>query len=121
MTVQTFDMSPQQLADTIVITEAAAEHIGRQLQKTQLAGVRLSLKEAGCTGFKYVIKEVKDSEPGDITLTPKSEVHVFVDPAHIAAFKDLQIDYVEDGLNKQLVMNNPNIKDECGCGESFAV
>ncbi len=121
MSVQTFSQTPKQLAQTIVVTPAAQVHLSSQLKNLDKAGVRLSLKEAGCTGFKYVIEEVDVAVEGDITVVPAEGVTVFVDATHIAAFKDLQIDFVEQGLNKQLILNNPNIKDECGCGESFSV
>lgn len=121
MTVQTFEYSPEQLAATITVTAAAATHLRTHLARLNKSGVRLSLKEAGCTGFKYVIADVDAAEPGDLVVEPEKGVKVYVDRAHAAAFKGLCIDYKTEGLNKQLVMNNPNIKDECGCGESFNV
>ena len=121
MSVQTFDQTPEQLAKTIVVTESAQGHLAEQLKKLGKLGVRLSLKEAGCTGYKYVLEEVTSAQEGDITIAFEGGVNLFVDPAHAAAFKDLQIDFVEQGLNKQLILNNPNVKDECGCGESFNV
>jgi len=31
------------------------------------------------------------------------------------------VDYVRDGLNWAFEFRNPNVTDECGCGESFTV
>ena len=121
MSVQTFDQTPEQLVASIAITPAALEHLRGHLQRKAKKAVRLSLKEAGCTGFKYQIDEVDTPLSSDLVLTPAEGVEVYVDAAHAAAFKGLQIDYVQQGLNKQLMLNNPNIKDECGCGESFSV
>lgn len=121
MSVQTFDQTPEQLAATILVTEAASDHLRVHLAQKGKQGVRLSLKEAGCTGFKYQIDEVDEAQPGDIEVPTAKGVRVFVDPLRVAAFKGLQIDYVQQGLNKQLLMINPNIKDECGCGESFSI
>ena len=30
-------------------------------------------------------------------------------------------DYAKEGLNEGFKFNNPNVKDQCGCGESFKV
>jgi iron-sulfur cluster assembly protein len=32
-----------------------------------------------------------------------------------------ELDYAREGLNEGFQFNNPNVKDECGCGESFNV
>lgn len=121
MNVQTFHANPAELAKTIRVTDAAAAHLRTELAKRGKKGVRLSLKEAGCTGFKYVIDEVEAGGAADLQVEPAPGVTVFIDPLHISAFKDLEIDYIVTGLNRQLVMHNPNVKDECGCGESFSV
>ncbi len=107
MTVQTFDSTPTAIASTITVTEAAALHLRAHLAAIGKAGVRLSLKEAGCTGYKYAITEVAASEAGDIEVEPAVGVKVFIDPVHIAAFKGLNIDFVSEGLNRQLVMMFP--------------
>ena len=121
MSVQTYSQTPDEIVATISVTEAAAEHLRAQLASRKRSGVRLSLKEAGCTGFKYVIDEVDAPVEGDLQVQAAEGVTVFIDRAHVAALKGLQIDYVTAGLNQQLVLTNPNIKDECGCGESFSV
>ena len=109
-------------ADQVVaVTDAAAEHFARELSNKPEQGVRLSLKESGCTGFKYVIDEVVEGEEGDLTITLENGVKVFVDSQHLSALTGIVIDYVKEGLNRTLVMNNPNVKDKCGCGESFNV
>jgi iron-sulfur cluster assembly protein len=32
-----------------------------------------------------------------------------------------ELDFAKEGLNEGFVFNNPNVKEECGCGESFHV
>ena len=116
MTVQSFSAS-----DVITITNPAAEHFAGVLKKSGKAAIRITLKEAGCTGFKYVIDEVDTGEAGDITKPLFNAVNVFIDAKHIAALQGTCIDYVTEGVNKNLKINNPNVKDACGCGESFSV
>lgn len=35
--------------------------------------------------------------------------------------RNTEIDYVMEGVNGVIKYNNPNVVDECGCGESFNV
>ncbi|MFT5082562.1 MAG: iron-sulfur cluster assembly accessory protein [Lentisphaeria bacterium] len=116
MSVQTFG-----LEDVITVTPAAAEHFAVQLKKKQHTSIRLSLKKSGCTGFKYVIDEVDACEADDLKVQLANGVVVYVDVKHLAALKGMVVDYTQQGLNKNLVLNNPNVKDACGCGESFSI
>lgn len=116
MTVETF--SAQQ---AISVTPAAAEHFARTLSKRTESSLRISLKKSGCTGFKYVIDEVETPEEGDLSLPQDNGVMIYLDPKHLSALNGMVIDYVQEGLNKNLVLNNPNVEDMCGCGESFSL
>ena len=116
MTVQTYDVK-----NTVTITPEAAEHFAKQLEKKGGEAVRISLKEAGCTGFKYVIEEVDAAQNGDTEIKLQNGVSVFLDSKHLDAIRGMVIDYTQEGLNQNLILDNPNIKASCGCGESFSV
>ncbi|BCD96588.1 HesB/IscA family protein [Marinagarivorans cellulosilyticus] len=108
-------------ADVLTVTETAAEHFARVLAKSGKKAIRVTLKEAGCTGFKYVIDEVDEQESGDIKKSLPNGTALYIDPKHIGALQGTVIDFTIQGVNKNLVINNPNVKDACGCGESFSV
>ena len=116
MTVQTFE-----IGDIISVTLAAAAHFDKQLKKKGANGIRISLKESGCTGYMYVIDEVEGPQLGDLEKKLDNGVSIFIDPQNISALKGTVIDYQLQGLNYNLLMNNPNVKDKCGCGESFSI
>lgn len=116
MSVETFEMQ-----DMVHVSAAAAEHFAQQLERTQSTAIRVGVKESGCTGFKYVISDVKLTEPNDLEIILSNGVRLVVQPDHLPAIRGTEIDYLQQGLNKNLVMNNPNVKDECGCGESFSI
>lgn len=116
MTVQSYNVS-----DVLTVTDAAAEHFAKVLNKSGKKAIRVTLKEAGCTGFKYVMDEVDAAQDGDIKKPLINNVQVFIDPKHIGALQGTVIDFTTQGVNKNLVINNPNVKDACGCGESFSV
>ncbi|WP_054113177.1 HesB/IscA family protein [Marinagarivorans algicola] len=116
MTVQSFTVS-----DVLTVTDTAAEHFAKVLVKSGKHAIRVTLKEAGCTGFKYVMEEVDEPAQGDIEKPLLNGVLVYIDSDHVGALQGTVIDFTTQGVNKNLVINNPNVKDACGCGESFSV
>ena len=48
-------------------------------------------------------------------------IKIFVDPKSLAYLDGTELDFVREGLNEGFKFQNPNMKDECGCGESFRV
>lgn len=121
MSVQTYQTDYQQWLESISASETALQHIRVQLSKNRKAALRLSLKEAGCTGYKYVLEEVDGPQDNDLGRPLGEGVLLYVNPVNLSALKGLQIDLEKVGLNRNLVMNNPNVKDACGCGESFNI
>ena len=106
---------------SLALSEPAAKHFADRLARSGKAAIRLSLKESGCTGFKYEIDEIEESAISE-TDVPIENVHgarVYLDSRYLDAFKGTIVDYETQGLNKQLVLKNPNVADSCGCGESF--
>ncbi|MDA0791481.1 MAG: iron-sulfur cluster assembly accessory protein [Proteobacteria bacterium] len=114
MSVQTYS-----LIDSIQVSPAAAKHLAGQLQRSGHHGVRITLKESGCSGFMYQMDEVDEPIAGDLTLTLSNGVAVFFDPADAPGLHGTEIDYTREGLNQTLRFRNPNATDACGCGESF--
>ncbi|VUD66586.1 Iron-binding protein IscA [Thalassocella blandensis] len=116
MSVETFEIN-----QVVSVSSAAAEHFQKQLKKTGLQAIRLSLKVSGCTGYKYVIDEVAEGAADDIQVALDNGVKLYIDPDNLDALRGMEIDYIQEGLNKNLVLNNPNVTNACGCGESFSV
>ena len=117
MTVQIFDAS----TDVLSVTPEAAEHLKTQVEARGVNGLRISVKESGCSGYMYVLEEVEDSETGDITVALDNGVSVHVDADSIAVLRGTQLDYAREGVNRILKFLNPNVTAACGCGESFSI
>jgi iron-sulfur cluster assembly protein len=106
---------------SISLTPAAAERV-----KTFIAargkglGLRLGVRKTGCSGFAYVVNYADDPEARDHVFEDKG-VKVFVDPDSLPLINGTTVDFVKQGLNEAFRFHNPNIKGECGCGESFSV
>jgi len=105
----------------ISLTESAATRVKSFLAaRGHGIGLRLGVRKTGCSGFAYVINYADKAEPGDARFEDHG-VTVFVDGASLALLDGTIVDFVKEGLNEAFRFRNPNVKGECGCGESFSV
>jgi iron-sulfur cluster assembly protein len=105
----------------ISLTDAAADRVRGYLQKRDKAlGLRLGITETGCSGYSYVINYAEAIGDEDVVFEDKG-VKVIVDPEALRLIDGTEVDFVKNGLNEAFSFRNPNIKGECGCGESFNV
>ena len=105
----------------VVVTEAAVRHFRQQILAARAAGLRLSIKESGCTGYMYVMDLVDAPPPDDLLMQLADDVRLWIDRASLPVLRGTTVDFVKQGLNEAFRFQNPNIKGECGCGESFSV
>ncbi len=105
----------------ITLTETAAKKVSKTLEKRGKGlGLRVGVKTTGCSGLAYVLEYVDMPTNEDMSFVSHG-IHIFVDPKSIAYLQGLEMDWVREGLNEGFKFNNPNVRDECGCGESFRV
>lgn len=105
----------------ITISEKAARHVSNYLAKRgKGVGIRLGVRTSGCSGMAYKLEFVDEIDPADMVFESHG-VKVAVDPKSLAYLEGTELDYVREGLNEGFKFNNPNVKDQCGCGESFNV
>ena len=105
----------------ITITETAAKHIGAQIaRRGKGVGLRLGVRTTGCSGLAYKLEFVDEVKPDDVRYDSNG-VTVVVDPKSLPYLDGTELDFAREGLNEGFKFNNPNVKDECGCGESFNV
>lgn len=105
---------------TIEVTERAAEHIRDYVTKHEGLGLRVGISTSGCSGFKYVMGTAERIDAED-TVFERHGAKVVVDAKSLPFVDGMELDYVREGLNQRFTFSNPNAKDHCGCGESFAV
>jgi iron-sulfur cluster assembly protein len=105
----------------ISLTAAAAQHVHNYLDgRGKGLGIRLLVKTTGCSGLMYVIEPVDQPDTEDMHFDSLG-VKVFIDPKSLIYVDGTEMDYVKQGLNEGFEFRNPNVKGECGCGESFTV
>lgn len=105
----------------ITLTDTAAERIrGFMDQRGGGVGLRLGVKTTGCSGMAYVLEYADTIEDDDVVFEDHG-VKVIVSPKSLVYLDGTELDYGKEGLNEGFRFNNPNVKDMCGCGESFNV
>jgi iron-sulfur cluster assembly protein len=105
----------------ITLTDKAATHVKNFIAKRGKGiGLRLGVRTTGCSGLAYVLEFVDEASPDEQEFESHG-VRVFVDPKSLAYIDGTELDYAREGLNEGFKFNNPNVKDTCGCGESFNV
>ena len=105
----------------ITLTETAAKHVAAHLAKRGKGiGLRLGVRTSGCSGMAYKLEYADDERAEDLKFVSQG-VTVFVDPKSLPYVDGTELDFAREGLNEGFKFNNPNVKDACGCGESFNV
>jgi iron-sulfur cluster assembly protein len=105
----------------LTLTETAAQHIQRSIAKRGKGlGLRLGVKTSGCSGMAYVLEFVDNIEEQDQVFESQG-IKIIVDPKSLVYIDGTELDFVREGLNEGFKFNNPNVKDQCGCGESFNI
>ena len=105
----------------VSLSDKAAKHVTNYLTKRGKGiGLRLGVRTTGCSGMAYKLEFVDAVSPEDLVFESNG-VKVVVDPKSLPYLDGMELDYAREGLNEGFKFNNPNVKDQCGCGESFNV
>ena len=101
---------------SITLSDSAAARVNAFLaNRGKGFGLRLGVRTSGCSGMAYVLEFVDEPAAED------TGVKVVIDGKSLQFLDGTQLDFVKEGLNEGFKFTNPNVKDECGCGESFNV
>jgi iron-sulfur cluster assembly protein len=106
----------------IEIAESAAVRIHGLLEGrgTPGAGLRIRVKGGGCTGLQYDMEFAEGAREKDRTFEAHG-VKIFVDPKSYIFLVGTVLTYHQGKLESGFKLENPNVKQSCGCGESFTI
>lgn len=105
----------------ITLTDAAADRVKTFMDnRGKGIGLRLGVRTTGCSGMAYVLEFADELEQNDVVFED-NDVTVIIDPKSLVYLDGTELDFGKEGLNEGFKFKNPNVKDECGCGESFTV
>ncbi len=106
---------------SITLSDAAAQRVSTFLAKRGRGiGLRLGVRTSGCSGMAYVIEFVDEINQEDQIFEQKG-VKIIIDGKSLVYLAGTELDFVREGVNEGFRFNNPNVRDQCGCGESFNV
>lgn len=105
---------------SITLTESAAKRVQTFLAKRGGIGLRVAVKASGCSGMVYAL-EFADSADQDDLHFESHGVTLLIDPKSLPYIDGTELDFVREGLNEGFKFNNPNVKNQYGCGEGFNV
>jgi iron-sulfur cluster assembly accessory protein len=117
MTVETFTPDTK----VISLTDSAIRHFEAKQSAQPEKIIRFSTKMSGCTGYAYVLELADEAKASDELIRFSDALEIAIDTKAIDLLRNTEIDYVKEGVNGIIKYNNPNVVDECGCGESFNV
>ena len=102
----------------VTITDTAAKQIARLMQKDGHMGLRIGVKKGGCAGMEYTMEYAAEINPMD-EVVEQDGARVMIAPMAQMFLFGTQIDYQTSLLESGFKINNPNVEDACGCGESI--
>ena len=117
MTVETFIPNTK----VISLTDSAIRHFEGKQKAQPDKIIRFSTKVSGCTGYAYVLDLVDKADDSDEMIRFSDSLQIAIAQQALELLRNTQIDYVKEGVNGIIKYNNPNVVNECGCGESFNV
>ena len=105
----------------VTLSDKAAKHSDNFIAKRgKGVGIRLGVRTTGCSGVAYKLEFADEVLAGDVVFESHG-LKVLIDPKSLPYMDGTELDLVREGLNEDFKFNNPNVKGECGCGESFTV
>lgn len=105
----------------VKLTRSAAERVRSFLaSRGHGVGLRLGVRKTGCSGYAYVVNYADEITDQDRVFDCEG-VKVVIAAECMALVDGTEIDFVRHGLSEAFRFRNPNVKGECGCGESFSV
>ena len=106
----------------IELTESAARRIAHLMGEEGHPGLmlRIAVSGGGCSGFQYGFS-FDDSVQADDRTFERAGAKVVIDEVSLELLRGSEIDFVKTGLNRTFQFKNPNVTEQCGCGESFTI
>ncbi|MBE9038628.1 HesB/IscA family protein [aff. Roholtiella sp. LEGE 12411] len=109
---------------TVTLSEKAEFHLRAFLRGSApdangaTKGVRISVKDGGCSGYEYAIDITSKPQPDDLVIQ-QGKVLVYVEAKSAPLLEGVVVDFVEGVMESGFKFVNPNATDTCGCGKSF--
>lgn len=115
--IRLLTLSPTRVFYTVQ-TPTAVEKLKDLMASPTPQQLRISVTNKGCAGMSYNLSYVTKAGRFD-EVVEQDGVRVLIDSKALFSIIGSEMDWKEERLGERFVFKNPNIKEECGCGESF--
>jgi len=106
----------------LYLTDNAEKRIAKWLSDTNKKAIKISMKTAGCTGLMYEVVLADSFDPTIDFAVKQTGFDIIIEHQYLHALSGATLDYITEGFNSHFeIIDNPNEKAKCGCGESFSV
>ena len=105
----------------VALTVRAQDTLRRLIANAEAGtnGLRIMVDPGGCAGLQYTLGLETAACDGD-RVYAFGDLKVYVDARSQPVVDGLQVDFVEGLEASGFVFDNPNARDVCSCGKSFA-
>jgi len=104
----------------ITLTPLAVSQLHALFDAPDSKLIRIGVKNRGCSGLAYHLEYVDKAGSFDETVE-QDGVKVLIDSKALFSIIGSEMDWLEDKLSARFIFRNPNITEQCGCGESFSI
>ncbi len=105
---------------SIIVTESAKTRILNLVETSDSNKFRVYVTGGGCSGFQYGFKFDQEIAFDDDEIN-FIDFSVILDSLSYPYLFGSTLDFVEDLSGSRFIIQNPNAKTTCGCGESFSI
>lgn len=103
----------------LVITDSAKQKLVEILAEHSQTAIRFGLKGGGCSGFSYYFS-FEEKTDDDFSVALSETDSLIVDHMSAMYLDGAIIDYRKDLMGETFVFINPQVKTQCGCGNSVS-
>ena len=111
-------MNIRKSKDPVTLTKNAVTQVKKLMENDNQFGVKIGLKKGGCAGMEYTMDTITAADPNDLIIE-KEGARIIIAPIAQMFLFGTEIDYTVDILESGFKFTNPNVTEECGCGESI--
>ncbi|WP_137297080.1 iron-sulfur cluster insertion protein ErpA [Psychromonas sp. SP041] len=105
---------------SITITDNAVKELKNLLEdEADTTAVRVFVQGGGCSGFQYGFSFEENVSDEDLVIE-REGVKICVDSLSYQYLDGASVDFEEQLMHRQFVINNPNATTSCGCGSSLS-
>ena len=106
----------------LTITDSAIGKIRDILAEENNPNIKLRVfvQGGGCSGFSYGFTLDEETNEDDFVVH-KDELKILIDSMSAQYIQGATVEYKEELMGSQFVIQNPNASSTCGCGSSFSV